>query len=587
MRGSSASRRCWFRGPTGSSNGRRRPGRGPAACSGRRRRSPLPPAARPQSRPSPGSRSARPAAGRRCRHIRSYARRSAERRNRRAGRPSIARAAPRADPHRWTFCIFPIGVYRPRSSRQGRAAPAWGGNIDASRRCHPAADRHAARRPEPNAKRIDEPGYHATAAPPVAEQRPHSFERHGIRVEDPYHWLQGPGLSDGRRRGRAFLPARRECLFRGGDGAAPAADRDPVPGDARPHPRGRQLGPGPRRRLALLVGVPARRAVSHLVPPPGRPFVRLRTAGEAQIIFDEAGRSRGQAIFPAGRARDQPRRPLRRDHGRRRRFGALPAPHPRSRQRPRHRDGDRGRHRRAGLDRRQPRHRLHRGQRQLAQLPRPAAPARRAGRERRAPFTKRPRMSPSRSRSAAPRTGASSSSTTGENSLQRDPPRPDRQSAGRAGAGRPAPAEHPVFGRRQPRQIVDPDQRQSCQFPPRRGVARPSRRVARRHRRLGRGLSARHHRLSRPSRHHRAGQRPRSDPAAQLRRQRAPHPVRRGEPIPSRLGDNPEYAPAAYRLSYASMVTPPTVYDYHPAENRLETLQGPAASLPATIPAST
>jgi oligopeptidase B len=37
------------------------------------------------------------------------------------------------------------------------------------------------------------------------------------------------------------------------------------------------------------------------------------------------------------------------------------------------------------------------------------------------------------------------------------------------------------------------------------------------------------------------------------------------------LGANPEYAPAAYRLSYSSMVTPPTVYDYHPAENRLET----------------
>ncbi|HYN46949.1 MAG TPA: hypothetical protein VES64_09690, partial [Allosphingosinicella sp.] len=26
--------------------------------------------------------------------------------------------------------------------------------------------------------------------PPVAEQRPYSFERHGIRVEDPYHWLK-------------------------------------------------------------------------------------------------------------------------------------------------------------------------------------------------------------------------------------------------------------------------------------------------------------------------------------------------------------------------------------------------------------
>jgi oligopeptidase B len=39
------------------------------------------------------------------------------------------------------------------------------------------------------------------------------------------------------------------------------------------------------------------------------------------------------------------------------------------------------------------------------------------------------------------------------------------------------------------------------------------------------------------------------------------------------IGNNPEYAPAAYRLSYSSMVTPPTTYDYHPAANRLETLK--------------
>ena len=36
---------------------------------------------------------------------------------------------------------------------------------------------------------------------------------------------------------------------------------------------------------------------------------------------------------------------------------------------------------------------------------------------------------------------------------------------------------------------------------------------------------------------------------------------------------NPEYAPAAYRLGYSSMVTPATVYDYHPAEDRLEVLK--------------
>ncbi|HEY0446003.1 MAG TPA: S9 family peptidase [Allosphingosinicella sp.] len=39
------------------------------------------------------------------------------------------------------------------------------------------------------------------------------------------------------------------------------------------------------------------------------------------------------------------------------------------------------------------------------------------------------------------------------------------------------------------------------------------------------------------------------------------------------LGSNPEFAPAAYRIGYTSMVTPVTVFDYHPGEDRLETLK--------------
>jgi len=29
--------------------------------------------------------------------------------------------------------------------------------------------------------------------PPVAEQRPYSYERHGVRVDDPWHWLRDQG----------------------------------------------------------------------------------------------------------------------------------------------------------------------------------------------------------------------------------------------------------------------------------------------------------------------------------------------------------------------------------------------------------
>ncbi|MBV8685969.1 MAG: S9 family peptidase [Alphaproteobacteria bacterium] len=36
---------------------------------------------------------------------------------------------------------------------------------------------------------------------------------------------------------------------------------------------------------------------------------------------------------------------------------------------------------------------------------------------------------------------------------------------------------------------------------------------------------------------------------------------------------NPDFAPSAYRLRYSSMVTPATTYDYHPGEDRLEVLK--------------
>lgn len=39
------------------------------------------------------------------------------------------------------------------------------------------------------------------------------------------------------------------------------------------------------------------------------------------------------------------------------------------------------------------------------------------------------------------------------------------------------------------------------------------------------------------------------------------------------FGNNPEFAPEAYRIHYSSMVTPTTIYDYHPAQARLETLK--------------
>ena len=32
--------------------------------------------------------------------------------------------------------------------------------------------------------------------PPVAEQRPHRFTRHGVTIEDPYAWLKDPAYPE-------------------------------------------------------------------------------------------------------------------------------------------------------------------------------------------------------------------------------------------------------------------------------------------------------------------------------------------------------------------------------------------------------
>ena len=164
-----------------------------------------------------------------------------------------------------------------------------------------------------------------------------------------------------------------------------AAGRDPVRGDEGPDQGGRILGPDARRRLALLVGVQARRPISHLVPAPGR---RRRRADHLR----RGGRGRRQGIFPPRRARRSARtgvspRAMVDDDGSERfklRIRDLAT-------------GEdietvtRGRHRRSGLDQRQPGHRLHRGQRELAQLPRPLSPPRHARSRRTSPSTRRPR----------------------------------------------------------------------------------------------------------------------------------------------------------------------------------------------------
>ena len=45
-------------------------------------------------------------------------------------------------------------------------------------------------------------------APPSAEQRPFSYERHGVTIEDPWHWIRDPKYPEVTDAPQTDSPAR-------------------------------------------------------------------------------------------------------------------------------------------------------------------------------------------------------------------------------------------------------------------------------------------------------------------------------------------------------------------------------------------
>ena len=321
-------------------------------------------------------------------------------------------------------------------------------------------------------------------APPRAEARPLQLRTPRLHDRGSLCLAEGPGLSEGRGRGDARLSQGRERLFRGGDGAAQGAGRHPVRGDEGADQGGRILGPGPRRRLALLVGVQAGRAISDLVPEAG---LGRRRAGHLR----RAGRGRRQGIFPARRrSRSAPTagspRPWSTTTARSgSSFGSatsrparMSRPSPRSRSvTPVWTSDSRG-------------DRLHRGQRELAKLSRPLPPARHARLRGRHPL--RGDRGARLLRRGLPVAGRKPDLHRHRRQQhQRGAVRPGRRPGRAAHPHRAAPGETAIYGGCSPWQAVDPDQRRACELPARRGRRRRAGRVEDGDPRLGPGLSSR------------------------------------------------------------------------------------------------
>ena len=156
-------------------------------------------------------------------------------------------------------------------------------------------------------------------------------------------------------------------------------------------------------------------------------YRRPVAGGDGPDRLRRAGRGRGQGIFPPRRARGQPRRPAapRPWSTTTARSGsscasATSPPARTSRRSPRSASA-------AGLDQRQQGRRLHRGQRALAQLPRPLPPARHAASPRTSRSTRRPRSSASRSASRKSQDRSLIFIATGDNATSEVALRPRRR----------------------------------------------------------------------------------------------------------------------------------------------------------------
>ena len=53
-------------------------------------------------------------------------------------------------------------------------------------------------------------------SPPTAEQRPYSYERHGVTIEDPWHWLRDPKYPEVDNPDVLATSTRRMPILKGG-----------------------------------------------------------------------------------------------------------------------------------------------------------------------------------------------------------------------------------------------------------------------------------------------------------------------------------------------------------------------------------
>ena len=179
--------------------------------------------------------------------------------------------------------------------------------------------------------------------PPVADKRQHSFEHHGVPVEDPYHWLRDAGYPKVEDpEVLAYLKAENAYF------EAAMAPHQPLIEELFQQMKSRIRDDDrsvPTRDGGWLYWWAFDPGAQY------RKWFRKPAAGAADaLIFDESAEAKGKDYFRLGAIAVSPdgryAATMVDDDGSER----FELPHPRSGNRQRHRDRDRGRQRKPRLD---------------------------------------------------------------------------------------------------------------------------------------------------------------------------------------------------------------------------------------------
>ena len=200
-----------------------------------------------------------------------------------------------------------------------------------------------------SAEHMDKPT--TPPSPPAADPRPYSYERHGVTIEDPWHWLREyPEVKDPEIL--AYLTAENEYFEAWANQHRPLIDQlfEEMKGRIKEDDSSVPLRDG--EFLYWWAFTPGAQYRTWYRKPVLSEVEGPAAGGGDQVILDEPAEAAGKEYFRLGALEVSPDGKLLATLDRRQGLGAFPPEDPGPCERQGHRDRDRGRDRPTRLDER-------------------------------------------------------------------------------------------------------------------------------------------------------------------------------------------------------------------------------------------